>query len=160
MYEAVPSVVPTTVNVLVDVGQSVGQGRAEIGGVGGRQRSPTQGLGEAHAVDVLHDQVRHVARDARIEQPDESGVLEATQGSGLLGQPRGVLAVGGPHDLHGHDVTALLVGRAKDVGHASAADEVAESVPTVEQVAGGTHRWSARSNVARPPRSGPTSASG
>ncbi len=98
---------------------------------GGRERSLAQQLIEARTVNELHDEVRHVAVDAALVELDQAGVREASQRLRFLGEALRVLAVRRPDDLD-RDVGAVdLVDGSKDVGHAAATQQGAESVPSV-----------------------------
>jgi hypothetical protein len=50
-----------------------------------------------------------------------------------------VLGVGRSDNLYGDVDAGSFVGRSKDVGHPATTKEWAESIPAVEQLAGGTH---------------------
>ena len=58
----------------VGVRERVGQRRSDGRGFGGRERTLTEHLIEARAVDEFHHEVRHVAVDAGLEELDQSGM--------------------------------------------------------------------------------------
>ena len=116
----------------VGVGERVGERRADRRGLGGGERALAQHLVEARAVDELHDEVGHVPVDAGFEELDQSRMREASKGLRLLSEALGVFAVRGTDDLD-RDVGAVhLVDGAKDVGHPAAAEQRAESVPSIK----------------------------
>ena len=117
----------------VYVGKAACERRANRGSLARCQRSSTQGFGEALTLDIFHDQIRHVTFGARVQQPDERGVLETTEGLSLLRESSRVLRIRGADNFYGNNVTIPFVNRAINVRHSTSSKEDAQTVFSVQE---------------------------
>ena len=95
-----------------------------------------QQLAQRDAGQVLHDEVRHVAVLALIEDVDDVRVGEARGGARLLDEPaleHGVVAQVAVHHLEGDAALEPQVGRHVHGRHAAARDARANPVSAVDQ---------------------------
>ena len=84
-------------------------------------------LAEVHAVHVFHDEVKEIARLARLVDEDDVGVAQLGEGARLAGEALGKGRVGGHvagEDLERHDPIERTLAGLVDDAHAALADQL------------------------------------
>jgi hypothetical protein len=96
-----------------------------------RKRPSLDDLTQCFAFEQLRDEVRAVLRASNIEDADDIGMIERGRHAGLVHEPRDALWIAGfrgREHLDGNIATEPRIGRAIDISHSAAGDEVDHAV--------------------------------
>ena len=120
----------------VGMGESVGQFRTEIGRSLGPERTVDQRLAEGPAVAPLEHEERTAVVLAVVEQGDDGGMVEGSEGDELALEALQVLDLDGAEQLDRDRETGLDVDGIVDIGHGAPPQQGAELPPAGDHLVG------------------------